>query len=240
MTDANAHSSDVLTRPSHFSAVLPAAIPALVISALATLWCRWMTGASLGLFLGTLLLIALCTPQLVLSVPIRFTWVPTTSIVLGAGAIWLASAPAADVSVLEWIRCALVLAGLVTALAGIALLLRSFNLPAPLASALTVLPALLWLTWPVWLSPWLTEPLASWLVPAHPGFAINSVLKHLGTWDHAPIAYSTLTVLDQDVPYHLPTTIVPSVVLHVLIGASAGWVAFARDKRARNAAARER
>jgi hypothetical protein len=175
----------------------------------------------------------------VLSVPVRLAWVPAASVVLGASAIWLASARAADVSVLEWFRCVLVLAGFVTVLAGIALLFRSFKLPAPLASALTVVPALLWLTWPVWLSPWLTEPLASWLVPAHPGFAINSVLKHLGTWDHAPIAYSTLTVLDQDVPYHLPPTILPSVVLHAMIGACAGWVAFVRAKRARNAAPRE-
>jgi hypothetical protein len=194
-----------------------------------------MIGTNLGLFLGTLLLITLCTPPLVLSVPTRLAWIPAASIVLGASIVWLISASAADVTATEWLRCCVVLAAYVAALAGLASLFRSVGLSPLLASALTVILGLLWLTWPVWLSHWLTEPLAAWLVPAHPGFAINAVLKHLGTWDHAPIAYSALTVLDQDVPYHLPRSILPAVVLHALIGASAAFIAIARDKRVRTA-----
>jgi hypothetical protein len=191
-----------------------------------------MIGANLGLFLGTLLLVTLCTPALALSVALRLVWAPAGSIVLGAGGVWLLFASNADVTTGEWVRCCLVLAAYVVALAGLASLLRDC-VRAPLASALTVLPALLWLTWPVWLSHGLTEPLTSWLVPAHPGFAINAVLKHLGTWDHAPIAYSTLTVLDQDVPYRLPASILPSVAIHALIGASAITVVIARHKQVR-------
>lgn len=192
-----------------------------------------MVGANLGLFLAALLLITLCTPPLALSVPIRRAWAPTASIIVGASIIWAIAASAADVLATEWLRCCLVLAAYVIALAGLSLLLRSIGFAAPLTSAVTVLLGLLWLTWPVWLSPWLTGPLAGWLIPAHPGFAINAVLKHLGTWDHASIAYSTLTVLDQDVPYRLPSSVAPSVLIHALIGAAAFMIA-CRGKRLSN------
>lgn len=211
--------------PSHASSLLRSALPALLLSVLAALWCRWTVGANLGLFLGTLLLITLCTPALVLAASRRIAWAPAASVAIGAGLVWALFASAADLTKTEWFRCWLVLAAYVIALAGLASLLHALGLPAALASTMTVLLGLLWLAWPVWLSPWLTEPLARWLVPANPVFAINAVLKHLGTWDHAPIAYSTLTVLDQDIPYRLPSSIVPSVLIHTLIGACAVAVA---------------
>ncbi|HEY2585329.1 MAG TPA: hypothetical protein VGI81_06150 [Tepidisphaeraceae bacterium] len=232
MSEASSHVIAAPGRPA-LSLAFRSALPALLLSSLATLWCRWMVGANLGLFLGTLLLITLCTPPLALSVPIRLAWAPTASILIGASIIWAISASAADIIATEWLRCCLVLASYVVALAGLALLFRFIGLPAPLASALVVVPGLLWLTWPVWLSHGLTEPVAGWLVPAHPGFAINAILKHLGTWDHMPIAYGTLTVLDQDVPYRLPSSIVPTILVHALIGASAVIVVSARHKRIR-------
>jgi hypothetical protein len=44
-------------------------------------------------------------------------------------------------------------------------------------------------------------------------------MKQFGAWDHYPgLAYPTLTVLNQDVAYRLPTSIVPAVVLQGVIG----------------------
>ena len=206
-------------------------LPALLISAAATAWCRSATGPTLGLFLGGLLLATLIAPPLTIGDPPRRAWLPITGIILGTALVWAASLQAADVSIWEWLRCSLVLAAYILALGGLASLLVSIGIPSPPAAGLVILLGLLWLTWPVWLSRWLTQSMADWLVPANTVFAVNATLRHLGTWDRAPLAYRVLTSLNQDVPYRLPGSIAPACVAHALIGAVAMLLAtrFKRD-----------
>lgn len=204
--------------------------PGILISASVTLWCWHATGAGLGLYLGAILLATLYTPALVLAETSRAMWVPVAAIAITAALVLLISNGTADISALEWLRCSIVLAAYVWALAGVAVLLSVVRLSAPFAAALTVFVGLLWLTWPVWLSHWMTQGLADWLTPANPLLAINSVLKHLGTWDRAPIAYRALTILNQDVPYHLPVGIFYAVLLHTVIGAP-GMILLTRRSR---------
>ena len=209
------------SRPHVIVRLLRSSLPGLVISIATTIWCRATVGPTLGLFLGSLLLATLIAPSLTLAEEGRGFWIAMISVIIGTGIIWLTALSAADVTGLEWLECCLVLAAYAFALAGIASLLAAARVPRPPAAGLTILLGLLWLSWPVWLSPWLTQGMADWLVPANPIFAINSVLKHLGTWDRAPLAYRVLTVLNQDVPYGLPSTIIPSCVAHAIIGTSA-------------------
>jgi len=202
---------------------------ALLVSVLISLWCWWATGAGLGLFLGTTLLMAILLPSMVLAADGIGRLAMLAAAVCGMSLTWLAATQWADVTPLEWIRCTIVLGAMAWGIAGVVSLLVAARLPGSLAAGLTVVIDLLWLTWPVWLSHALTQPLVNWLVPANPCFAINSVLKHLGTWDRAPLAYNTLTILNQDVAYRLPTTIWPATLLHLVIGAPGMWLAL-RDK----------
>jgi hypothetical protein len=74
----------------------------------------------------------------------------------------------------------------------------------------------------VWLVPNLPESrvdsIVNFLIRFHPLFAVNGVLKQLGDWPHWPIAYRDLTTLGQDIPYSLPTSILPACVVHGVAG----------------------
>ena len=68
------------------------------------------------------------------------------------------------------------------------------------------------------------ETLVDWLVPAHPLFAINAVLDHFDTWDRYPLAYSRLTVLNQDVFYRMPAGVLWTTLAHGVVAAgSIAW-----------------
>ena len=91
------------------------------------------------------------------------------------------------------------------------------------AVAATLLIALAWLTWPVWLTAALEtshgQTIVDLLVPAHPPFLHQWRNETLRRWDHYPaLAYPTLTVLNQDVSYRQPTSIFPAVLLHAALG----------------------
>lgn len=195
-----------------------ALLPALVFSLLATLWCWWELGAGLAFLLCSAMLASLYAPLLV-SVEVGWNRVASAVAAIGGVAlVWAVATTAMDVSFAQWLRCTLVLGAFVIALGGFVSLLSLARIPPPLASFLTTTVALLWLTWPVWLSPALTQQRVDWLVPAHPLLALNGVVAHLGSWDRMPIAYRSLTVLNQDIPYHLPRSILPAVILHIVIG----------------------
>jgi hypothetical protein len=216
--------------PRWISQALVNAIPALIVADLATCWCWWATGAGLGLFLGAILLLTLYTPPLALSQRSDRAWIAALGAAIGASIVLGVSIAPADVDAGECLRCALVLAAYAFALSGFAITLATIRFPAPVAGGITVVIGLLWLAWPVWLSPWMTQSRADWLTPANPLLAVNGVIAHLGSWDHAPIAYRSLTVLNQDVPYRLPKTIMPAVVLHAFIGAAGLLLVRLRDR----------
>lgn len=211
-------------------------LPPFLISVAAATWCRSATGPTLGLFLGGLLLATLITPPLALGDTLTRPVLAAFGVLLGTLLVWALSMSAADVSADELCRCGLVLAAYLIALTGLANLFALARIPDSPAAGLTVFFGLLWLTWPVWLSPWLTQSLADWLVPANPLFAINSVLKHLGAWDRAPIAYRSLTVLNQDIPYRLPRSIIPACLAHAIIAAAGLFLPIVlKSIKARNA-----
>lgn len=202
-------------------------LAALLIAISVTVWCRIEVGPTLGLFLGSLFLASLIAPPLALAAGFGREWIAASAVILGITIVWATSLSAADVNFWEWLRCCLVLAAFVLALAGFSAFLSVAGMNVVPAAAIATILGSLWLSWPVWLSPWLTQGLSDWLVPANPLFAINAVLEHLGTWERAPLAYQRLTVLNQDVAYRLPASIAPALIVHALIGAG-GLLAAAR------------
>jgi hypothetical protein len=186
-----------------------------------------LCGATLGLFFGGVVAAALLVPPMCLS---EDRWLDRLIVAAavndGIAAVWLVPAIASpQVTFIQWLLCYLVLLSWCAALAGIAgLCARLIRHLAPAAATVTLL-ALAWLSWPVWLAPHLAAVsggrAVGWLVPAHPLFAVNRVLLHLGVWTERPIAYTHLMRLGQDVPYELPSGIVPAMVVHLSIGAVA-------------------
>lgn len=194
-----------------------ALLPGLFMGAAGALVCHWVLGTSLGLFLGGLLLCAIVVPLLVLSEDgLARPLVAAGATVVGAAIVWLWAAlnppvvppgqpPPPWPSLDNWARCTAVLLAFAAALAGPSLLLRQLRVCRPLAAFLVSLLAVAWISWPVWLSPWLSGrgSAVAWLVPAHPTLTVNSVVRQLGLWDEQPLAYH-LTVLNRDVTYQLP------------------------------------
>src|SRR4051812_41394848 len=108
-------------------------------------------------------------------------------------------------------------------LLGIVAALLRLRISPLAASAITVVLMTAWLTWPVWLSPYLTglhaDAIVARLVAIHPLFAVNGVIAPQSPWSHWPIAYRELTTLGQDVAYEMPTSIWPTALFHAGLGA---------------------
>jgi hypothetical protein len=107
----------------------------------------------------------------------------------------------------------------------IAVLVRMFMLakiPSVIASATVTTLALAWLSWPVWISPWLTsESLARKLSSANPLLAINAIAPQFGFWTQSKLMYR-LTTLGQDVGLGaMPDGILACVIVHAVIALAA-------------------
>jgi hypothetical protein len=194
----------------------------LLLSLVAGVTCYFVLGATTGLFFATVAIVALVTPPLVLAHADRMRQaIVWSSVVDGAAVALLAAVADPYVTLLDWVRAYLLLAAFALASWGVARLLVRVRVVPALASALTVVLALAWLAWPVWLSPWLAgrEALVSWLVPAHPLLALDGALRHLGPpWTEHHLMYTKLSVLNQDVAYSLPRGVGAAVVVHAAIG----------------------
>jgi hypothetical protein len=215
-------------RAAYFHALLP-----LFFSLLIGWACYAVSGVSLGLFFGPILLITFVAPGLALSenerIPRLLTCVALT---LGIAVVWLlvgdlSAALVGDLSAANALRCCGVLAAYIFALAGFAAILVRFKIDSVYAVTITVAIGFAWLTWPVWLSPWLygshAEQIAHWLATAHPLMAINAVLfERFNFWDRYTMSYQQLTTLNQDVFYTLPKGVAAMIVLHAGVG-SIGW-----------------
>ncbi|MGH7214280.1 MAG: hypothetical protein ACREIT_05910 [Tepidisphaeraceae bacterium] len=193
--------------------------------AIATVLCHAAGGGTLGLFLGPLLFAAILAPPLVVAEEgLRSKLFAAAGACDGVGVVWLASVLAGVISFGQWAQCVLIVAGVVTLAGGLGLALRRVGVHGVIASALAVVVGLAWVTWPVWLSPWLAgrEAWVEWLAWAHPVMAINAAVAHLGVWSEQTVAYR-LTNLGQDVAYQLPSTMWPSAVSHLVVGAALFW-----------------
>jgi hypothetical protein len=218
---------EIFERPSTVVLGLIAACGMAVIA-------RITLGASLLNYLMGFFVLSVILPPLVLTqFQLKSRFCAMAWILACVGLVWLVS----GIGLMPTARCFAVLIGFAGLLAGIATTLAKSRIAPLAASAITVVIGLLWLTWPVWLSPYFSDAIVAHLVAVHPLFAINGVLVNFGTWSHMPIAYRELTTLGQDVPYSLPTSIWPSVLVHLLPGVALLWVGSSRAAAAGRSAA---
>jgi hypothetical protein len=184
----------------------------------------WLaTGASLGLFLGALFLVAVLLPPIVLLGDQRIArLIYAGAITDGVGIVWLAACFSGAISFREWIGAYLILVAFGILLAGLVSGLARLRIHPIFTAAITITVALLWITWPVWLSAILrdsaSQSLVNALVQLNPALAINGILIHFGPWSQASIAYH-LTDLGQNIAYVLPVHGIVCIVVHVALGA---------------------
>ena len=124
------------------------------------------------------------------------------------------------VTLLDWVRADLLLAAFALALWGVAGGAVRLRFEPVLASALTVVLALAWLAWPVWLSPWLAGA-RRWCRGRAAAPAARALRRCATSARRGPSAtsmYTRLSVLNQDVAYSLPRGVGPAVIVHTAIG----------------------
>ncbi len=226
------HRAETTDSPESPRGLLAAAALPFALAVLAGMLCRLAAGTSLGLLLGGFVFAAVAVAPLVLAEarPWRQAMV-AGAVVDGMGLVWLLGVWDSAWTLRQWLACYVLLAVWGAALGALGVRLWRMGLGRVGAAAVGVVLALLWLSWPVWLSPWLNgargEMLVGWLVPPHPLMAVNAAVQdRLGVWSQQTLAYH-LTNLGQHVAYSLPTGVGVAVMAH---GAAAvmllgwGWV----------------
>ena len=208
----------VSAMPAKLSILAAFAIGLICASAL-----NLSAGHSLGFYLGAVALAAIVIPPIAaMQERLRDSVLVAGSVIDGIGIVWLIAALMTAVTIGQWFAAYMALLSFGLALWALTMLLRH-ALAATLAAAIVVILAVAWLSWPVWLSPWLGgrvgEALVAWLTPAHPLLAVNHVLIDMGVWGEQRIMYR-ISALGQDVPYALPESVWPCVIVHAIIAAS--------------------
>jgi hypothetical protein len=221
--------SSFILHPSSFLSTLSlpgGSIVAPLIAACVLMLCGLLaSGPSFGLFIAGLFIVGILTPPMCLAQLNRIDSIVAAAVIADVvGCFWLASVVRGPVSFGQWIQAYILLIAFAAAVWSVSTGLAKLRLDATLASALSVVITLLWLTWPIWLATVLNETLVTWLTPAHPGLALNGLFASVyGPWSHQTIAYR-LTNLGQDVPYVLPTNAWMSVALHGGIAMAIGLI----------------
>jgi hypothetical protein len=139
-----------------------------------------------------------------------------------------------NLSFTDWLRCVCVTTAYVAALGGLAVAFERAGIGSTFAAGLTAVLGFAWLSWPIWLCPWLDGPHAQTIVNAlaiaHPLLALNRVVFDLyREWDRYPLMYQ-ITILNQDVLYEIPATIGYSCAAHVALGTLGFFAAAFRIK----------
>jgi hypothetical protein len=214
-----------MQHPSATRRLLSAGLPALILGILSAGLCYLSAGASLGLFLGGLLMATiLIAPLTVADERLGDRMIALAGVTLPIAVAWLIGTFKSQTYIGEWAACCALLITYGLALAGVSAALRVVRLPALAAAALTVTLGLAWMTWPIWLSrAWDGEASAAGvarLVVCHPGMAVNrQVIRQFGEWTGQSVAYH-LTDLSQNVSYVPPRTVWPCVISHASLGAA--------------------
>ena len=215
MSEFNA-GTEAKTAPTSLGALLRCAAYPLALGMVATILCYLAAGRSLGFFLGAVAMACLIVPPLVAGARDRLAAVIIAGSVVDAiGIVWLFAVIGHGVTLAQWLACYSVLAAFAFGVAGLTWVLRR-AVAAIASSAIAVVIAVGWLSWPIWTSPWVTAEVAAWLAPAHPLLAMNRVLLDLGVWTQQPWMYRH-TTLGQDVAFALPRTIWPCIVMHAVM-----------------------
>lgn len=185
-------------------------------------------GSNLGLFFGGVALVTLILPGLVLG---EEDWrgraAAFTAVIVPVALMWLTPV-FGGLRAMSWAASVGVLLAYGLALAGLACLLERMGAASLFAAAVVTAAGLLWLSWPIWLAPWVRDAgVAAWLVAPHPLLTLNGILRdwYPVPWAQHVLAYP-LTNLGDDVPYSLPTGISWAVALHLPLGIAglAGWL----------------
>jgi hypothetical protein len=214
-----------------------APVAPLILGAAGAGVCYAAGGTSLGLFLGGLFWAAVLSGPLVAG---EDSWLGKVlaglGLACGIAAVWLYGATKIDLPLGALLASCAALAAMVFALGGLAALLRRLRRGGVGAGAIVTVLALAWLLWPIWLSAALYGPrgerVAAVVVPAHPVFAVNAVLRErLGYWVEQATAYH-YTSLSDDVSYSLPDGVGPCVVLHAGIGVACAVACLLLRRRA--------
>ena len=217
-----------------YDLLLRAAWPIAVAGA-ATALCYAAAGETLGFYLGPVMMITLVLPSMiVVQSRLRDAAIIAGAMMDAVGLAWLIAVFGPNLTFLQWLACYVVLAAYAFALTA---------LTRVTAAWIAVLVGVAWLAWPLWTAPFLDITLARWLTPGHPLMTINGVLLAThGAWLEQPLMYQYAT-LGQDVPYALPRSIWPCVIVHTLIGllllAPQWWRARERARGQTSAAAAE-
>lgn len=206
--------SDRLLSPRFLRAYLPG----LALSVLATGLCGWAAGLTLGYFLGAIALIALIAPALVAGqAGLMDRALAAAGVADGVGVALLVAVFTPALGLWQWVQVYLLAVVWAAMLGALVHLLIHLRVQRWGAAALVLLVGMLWLLWPVWLAPVLTQAWADRLTPCHPLMAINGLLDHLGLWsEQAGVAYH-LTNLNQDIPHRLPESPWPAIAAHAIV-----------------------
>jgi hypothetical protein len=198
-------------------------LPPLILTGVFITFAAVVSGVSLGPAIAGFFAVTLVLPPLTAG---RAALAERLMILAAAVApvaiAWLHLIGPAAATVFQWLGLSILLAAYAAALVGIVYLLERLKIPPLLASALTVLLALAWLTWPVWLSPYLSQhgsaQLAGALVRLHPPLVANGLLTFTPPWTEQGIAYR-LTVLNQDISISLPASPLAAIGFHAVLAA---------------------
>jgi hypothetical protein len=212
-------------------------IASFTVSLLGAAACYWAAGPTLGLFFGSLVLVALITPPLMTTAPDWRSRALTFACILVPHLIaWFIAYQRSSIRFNELLNSAIVLISFAAAIAGIALLgnvvtrgrIRggasgAIRLGVVAISAITTIVALASLTWPIWMSKTWNGSDSSAAVDRYlrlnAAMVINGqLLPATGPWTEQSIAYH-LTDLNQDVPYTMPRRILASAFMHAGIAA---------------------
>lgn len=185
-----------------------------VLAAVAQVLLGLRVGADLHTFFGGIVIATLvASPFATISESIFETFLLVIVVSFGVSIAWWLPASRDALTPSIWLQSGLMVLAWTLAVVGLsALLARIFREPT-LGSAAATLLALTWLASPIWLGMH-----AAGVVRIHPLFAMNVSLIDLGLWTEQPFEYRYLFSLGQDVPYLLPTSIWPTLVLHGFIG----------------------
>jgi hypothetical protein len=198
---------------------------ALVLSLATAMACYLAVGVTLGLYFGGLIFTSILVPTCCMTEQrVVSRLLVAAAVADGTAIVWLVCVFISSTTLVQWLMCYAVLLAWAMALVGLCAIISPTrpNRASIPGSAIAMFLSLAWLTCPVWL-----QTRAAVVVPVHPLFALNRVLLDLGLWTIRPIAYRYLVSLGQDVPYELPGTIIPMLVLHLLVGV-AGLLAASR------------
>jgi hypothetical protein len=205
--------------------LLSVALAPLIFAVIGGWACYAAAGASLGLFLGALIIVTLLVPPLTVAEGSTANRLIVHGAIVGPLCLfWLPAIIHGDVRFGEWLSSCLVMIAYAAALTGLSAALHLATRSAIVSAALSVVVGLVWLTWPIWASrTWnggASEVAVARGVVCHPALAINGqVSRGLGNWTEQPVAYH-LTELSQSVNFILPRAVWPCVLLHGLIGAT--------------------